>query len=795
MQQPIQYVWTDLDANILAASRQGESWDEKTQGKYVTPFGISPKWFTDTPAAGASTTVDLAWSVEGGECWRATRFHVEGSWVPKGAIHVADWTWENMDNPGERDAKLAAYHAYEWIPFDVPPGIATLGKLCAHLASLGDQFPKTLYLNASKTAPLNASTMLFDYWGNSKWRAEMLKDGDVQSKYWNDPDSIPLRVAGNARLEHVLRKKRVLAPVPAAPGGGVLDAVTHKAMAPELQSNIEAYIKSLFDCCATITTLFKLSETVVRDRLSLVHKGSTIKVAAEVSRDCNKQSTDAANIARLLDDVLPKARSFFIEAPVNAKNAFVSTNNARVDIEKHTAALHDLLFATTYVETLDEWRRALVELRAPAVGEATFNGETLNANLDRPLIELDDKLEDAVEMGLAVYGEAAYQAEPGNHDEWMTHEQLRELLDSAPESHAKSAEEVKGNSPVMILLTSGGKHYSSGRKVSKVGIRLIQTWMTWAVLKEGKVALKQGAAAADAFAEGLLSRLPKVILDPAGSDAIKLQDAARDAIRAGSADDAGKLAEKVAKKVEPKLFKTVLKVLDLVAAFAAICAERDGSKPVVVLSYIEDGAKCVEKVIGTFEAIYSHLDGFDDAAAKLTRAGACFGAVAAVANIVKGIVAIVELVDHGGSAAAFTGVGLEIAGGVCALASAVLTVASVASGGAVFALEAVGIIFSILGGAIKGPGAGKYPNDVLLVFVRELRGRSAWQVFENADAESMGQMKQVEESCQGAFFVPAPNTTANWSRMRRAGFDDASIRSLLAMAGMTRPNDAPADWR
>lgn len=751
------------------------------------------------PAVGATVEVDLAWSLQGGECWRATRFHVEGSWVPKDAAHMKGWSWTDVDHAGERDAKMGAYHAYEWIQWEVPPSVNTLGELCKHLVDTDPaQFPPEIYLNASKTAPLNASTMLFDYWGNSHWRAEKLKDGDVQEKYWNEPDDIPVGPVAGTQLQWVLRRKQVVAPVPAVPGGGAL--VTTKLMTRELFDKVHEYSERLYNTSAAIRGQFLLSENLLKRRLAIVRDARAVQIAAEVSRDSVGRgfAKDASEIASRLSDVVPKARQFMLDEPMSGSDKFNTSMNTRASIDGYTTALHDLLFTETYARTLHEWWTSMIDVVARTSGS---NGAVLE--IDGEAIRLDEKLQANIAAAIEVYTEAAYQGASGCG--WITHERLQQLYDMAPEEYAPTAAALQGKSPLELGLSYSGKFVSTARKLSKIGVKTLQSVVAWTVYADGKRALESGAEAADAFAESIFKRIPTRLFDETSGEAIALRDTAREVIRSGDKDGANALCKKMAKTVEKNLFGVICKVFDLLSAVVALASKKDGSTVLVALTWSSEAVVVAEKALGTVAGVLNYLGKFKSLAEKLAKVGAWVGVVGAALSLAAGVVQFVEVLLRGdASGREVVAAGLKVAGGIASLVGAVLVAAGAATGVG-FLLEAIGATLAIVSGAMapstesesRGPAEERTISQVLLDRVRWTRGTDIWILFEKSDGESAASMARVEACCRGdaGDLSRGSNTTANWSKLRSAGFPDSEILRLLMVGTDGRPNDAAADWQ
>lgn len=810
MDQAVEYFWSELDKNVLDAFRAGDTSKVESQGKFVTPYGIPPSKITGSPETGHAITVDLGWSNPDGEYWRAIRFHVEGGWVPADHVDWGDWSSERLDHQGDRDAKTGGYHAYEWIEQEIPQGLTTLDELCAHLVAYDDaQFPKEIYRNAAtkvprqKTKELRAvwprhpAVMLFDYWGNSRWRAEMLKDGTVQDNYWNDPNNIPLRVEGGARLAWVLRKKRVLPPLAASPGGGI-GLVTTKMMSDRLLADVKEYSQQLFETCAQIVGQFRLSEHLLKRRMSILQEGRAVQVAAEISRDTVPYAKDPAEIVSLLEDVLPKAKDFMMSEPLAGADRFNSSQNTRASIDGLMATLHDLLFTETYQKRLHEWWTSMIE-----VERRTVNGAVLG--IDAEARDVDSTLHERLADAIEVYTEAAFQLDADRG--FLSHEGLRDLYDAAPEEGATSAQAVQGKSPFELALAKGGKFLSTARKLSKVGIKTLQSVVAWSLFREGASTLASSGSTVDAFVDGMFKRIPERLFDQAGKEATELREAARAAMVGRDVEAAKKVYADVVAKVEPKLAKTVFKVFDMISAIVAFASKKEGSTPVRALAWGAHGTTVVEKTIGAVEAILKYFGKFEKLAKTLAKVGAWVGVLAGAANLALGIAQLVEVAGRDDATGIeIVAASIKVAGATAGLVGAVLVAFGAVTGGVAFAFEAIGAALLLLAGALepsadddddRPPAETRSMPEILAERVRWLRIHDIWMAFEKDQPECAAHMDRVAACIEGVAgdLSRGANTCANWSKLRDAGFPDSEILRLLMVGTDGRPNDAPVDWR
>ncbi|MFO0613240.1 MAG: hypothetical protein U0414_11650 [Polyangiaceae bacterium] len=818
--QEISYTWTKVDADIYAAVMDGKAPPDETQGGWVTPYGIPSKCVLNPPDPGNPIALDLAWSYYG-ECWRANRFHVAGSWIPNDAARWTDWSWTPVDHPGIKDGKLGAYHAYEWIEWPIPGDVDTLGKLCAHLVKTDPvQFPKEIYLNTSKDPSLAPAMMLFDYWGHSAWRCAKMMEAGVQAAYNAGGGDITIAPAPGSKESFgwVLRRKTVLPPVPAAPAPpppprapstSVLGTITGntgtKVQTPaSLAEDVKKYVTRLRLSCGEIDGLFRLSDAVLRERMSQVHMGTAVKAIAEVSRDDNKYTQEPREIAALLDDVLPKARDYFLATPVSGQNRLVSTMNTRASLDAETTKLHDLLFTETYRDLVREWNRAMFGVYDSLASRITIDGVPMEgASVDKEYLTLDNMLQETLAGACETYGEAAYQLDDDPSKGWKTHGELRDIFDAAPESYATSVDDIDGPSPIAVTLTATGKHYSTGRKFSKVGLKLLQAVVSWGFFKEARDVFTLEKR--EAFAEEIFKRVPKWILDPEGGAATELRESMRTALIAKDRVAAAKVTDTVSKKLEPSAVKALFRVLDLASAVCSLFSTKEGSALVVGLSFAEDGTKVAEKALGTLESILERLKRFEGMAKKLATAGACFGVLSAAFGLTKGIVKFVETLYNGESTRAVIAASLELAGGMSAATGAVLVLVGSSTGGVVFALEALAAALALVAGAIAPKGTAKAPSGpqktrigpIMTELIETLRAKTAWSQFEKDNPDSEKAMARVLECCKGANgdLAPAHNDCANWSKLRAVGLDDDAIRGVLLMIDATRPTDAGPDWQ
>lgn len=832
MQQEITYVWTNQDQLIWRGDSAGSA-----QGPFVSPYGIRADQVPSPPAAGAPIQLDLAWSI-GGQCGRANRFHVTGPWIPKDLKKSADWSTEAPEQAGDRDP-VHGYHTFEWIEWAMPPGVSTLGQLCDHLVATDDkQFPKQLYgSRAPRQWDTNAAMMLFDYWGNSKFRQATCDGGGFswEANYLQNADGIALTAPNGERLTWVLRRKTILPKVPVAPAkskgnaGGPL--VTRTRSQAELDMEMDSYVTALEGSVATIRWLFEVSDNVMKRRCQLVRSAAAIRAAAFVSTLSLKQGNDdAVEIASLLDEVLPTARDWLMQQPVAQTDRAPSeplpgtglvlggtiahqTQNARADMDSEIYKLDRLLFGDVWLDTVKAWTTNVVDIL-----------QNHNSALDWDAIEKGSvmpgfphlestgatfarftRLQKAIAAAVECYGEGAYPSGGTTRIVRMTSDDLLKLFDNARDSHAKGPADISGASPLAVSLSLVGKFYSFAKETSKLGVALLRVCVTWDVLKFAKTTLKSGgAAAASAFADLIINRLPDLDMsDVPAADQVKLRTEAGDALRKGERSATRKLADKVAKKAvaEPAAWKSLCAVLDILNLILALSKASSPSEGLVAhVEWLTVGVEVVDVFLGSAEALTKHLGNLESVVAKLERLGSAVKVMGALLAFAQGGIGLIDALTSGRkNAAEITRAALMFTGGAAGLFTAASVYFGLATGGVGFAIEAFGIA-CVLAATAMDLGrmiARDTPFvETMSKLVLDLRQEPEWSALERAESTLREKMQRVEVCSKGERgLYPGANTMNHWRHLRANGLSDDAIRKLLSVGAATGPLDADATWQ
>lgn len=839
MPQIIDYVWTEQDQDIWAGNTAGSA-----QGPFVSPYGIRADKVKFPPERGHSIDLDLAWSL-GGEVGRANRFYVADGWVGE-HVRRREWTCGEgtPDHPGRED-KMLGFHTYEWVEWDIPGGVETLGQLCDHLIQTdSDQFPKAIYGNrAPRKWNTNAAIMLFDYWGNSRFRYATSAEGfNWDGNYLSKPDDIKVVAPTGEKLKWVLRHKTITPPTPAPPaksgdsrsagaGGSVLDdLITTRYASGELEKRVDAYIAALEACNDMMKWLSDVSDAVMKRRSVVLRSASGIRAAAFVSTlSAPRGDDDAVEIVALLDGVLPDARDWLMRQPVAQTDRAPmqslpdtdlvlggemvhQTHNAAASMAGEVEKLDALLFGTYWLDVIQAWNARVVdELQgytlpidwnavkraAEAKGDAT-NDPTLD------LLARQSRLESAVASAVGWYGEAAFPRDGSTRPIRTSADGLNALFDDARDSHATSVAELGGASPLEAAIKLTGKFYSFGKSISKIGVALLRTCVSWDAMRLAKSALQTGgSAAAKTFADSILARLPDLDFDAVDEvDKVSLRTEAKLAIKEGDKGAARKLATKIAKKSvrEAAAWKNVCGVLNVLNLMVALGTATTPSDPMVAsVNWLAQKVEVVDVVLGSAGKLLSALGGFEGVVAKLEALGTHVGVIGALLAFTQGGIGLIDAliapkIDPG----AVVRSSVLFAGGAATLFTVAATYFGIATGGVGFAIEVFGIACLMSVGAID---LGRMiMKDSLFVeamkkLVVDLRHEPEWSALERAKLDVRETMTRVEGCAAGTRgLFPGANVMNHWRHLRANGFSDAAIINLLSVGAATGPLDADSTW-
>jgi hypothetical protein len=283
----VQYTWTARDQLITQAWPNHLVEGAKGEDRYVTPYRILPSSLLDCKKwkAGDSVAISLDKS---NERWAVNLFFVDGC---------------------------------EWI--EIPSavtGYKTIGDLCAKLyAHNPNRFPAIYYDWAKKTAKAksDAAQLLFDYWKNSAYRHATIQSGFNYSEP-RYPDK-PTEQAGQ-KLRWVLAKKPVPVKAPVAPG-----SQTMQMEDPQLDA-LSADVGEMRRKASRIMELLRLSETIMRGRLTLAQRFTAlhtlVDVCANSHPEANPDAVVLAGTSRSLEKkVLDSLRNKPIAEMLNESNA------------------------------------------------------------------------------------------------------------------------------------------------------------------------------------------------------------------------------------------------------------------------------------------------------------------------------------------------------------------------------------------------------------------------------------------------------------------------------------------
>jgi len=262
----VQYTWTARDQLIAQAWPKHLVEGAKSEDRYVTPYRILPSSLPDCKKwkAGDSVPIPLDKSAER---WAVNLFFVDGC---------------------------------EWV--EIPAavtGYKTIADLSAKLHAFNpNRFLATYYDWSKKTAKAksDAAQLLFDYWKNSAYRHATIQSGFN----YGDP-RYPEKPAENSgqKLRWVLAKKPVAVKAPVAPG-----TQTVQMEDPQLDA-LSADIGEMRRKAARITELLRVSETIMRGRLTLAQRFTAlhtlVDVCANAHPEANPEAILVAGTARALE--------------------------------------------------------------------------------------------------------------------------------------------------------------------------------------------------------------------------------------------------------------------------------------------------------------------------------------------------------------------------------------------------------------------------------------------------------------------------------------------------------------
>ncbi len=262
----VQYTWTARDQLIAQMWPKHLTEGAKVEDRYVTPYRILPSSLPDCKKwkVGDSVPIPLDKS---GERWAVNLFFVDGcEWVE--------------------------------IPAEVK-GYKTISELCAKLyAHNPNRFLGTYYDWSKKTAKAksDAAQLLFDYWKNSAYR-----NASLQAGFSYTEPRYPERATEHdgQKLRWVLAKKPILLKAPVAPGSQTLQ------MEDAQMGALAVDILEMRHKAARILELLRMSETIMRGRLTLAQRfkalNALVEVCANSRIEANPEAFFLANTTRALE--------------------------------------------------------------------------------------------------------------------------------------------------------------------------------------------------------------------------------------------------------------------------------------------------------------------------------------------------------------------------------------------------------------------------------------------------------------------------------------------------------------
>lgn len=825
MAKDIRYVWTSEDAKIA----RGET-SLAEQGGFVTPYGIPARCIQPKPEEGTAVLIDLQWSLQGICTW-ATRFHVPMPWMPSHAVH-GDWIGDQAPNATASEAERSTRRAWEWIEWEVPPHVETLGELCADLVAHDSvAFPETFYGNRKRDFNLNAAKILFDYWRNTDFRS-----ATVSAKNWNwstyngAPESIPVEASSGARIAYVLRRKQVqqpafvppsnlqiltssasaenttLIPPPTSTGAGPATVATTSDAAAE----VDAYIADLKARTGFLKNCLVWSREALLARSELIRKCDAIRAIARVSaKNDLERHADAVRAVDILDDVLPKARDWLMTQPVRRHEDVgqVSLESVESAIRNHTMdaaesvrgyakELHEMLFEPTHLAVITNWAtEAHAELQTATWLELISDTENASQHdQGRRFVRLCAAMSDAMDA----YAECHDGDEADNPDRRYTLRDIQRLLDEAPEHPAATPLDIRGSVPAAVVLSLSGKGVSLAKTLPKFALTLSRTFASWNVLQLGrrKLALPDAAAAARACANEVLELVPTHAhvdgkLEPLRED-VRLAIVGRDpeALR--------RVSEKTAnlQQFESSAAKGLRVLFDIIGAFIAIAETKAPTDPLTLVSFLSTGTDCVSVVVGTAEVVLEALEKWPSVTKLLGNAGHALGVLGAGFTVILGFVALAEGIQKGDALTIANG-GTAIVSGACAGFCAGAALFGIATGPVGLAIGTLGLAAALASGLIsmvqlKEQLDGRHVL-VAKALLSDVRTDPVWSTMEAQDWKIAAEMSELVRRLDGKEFPMGRVNEENRRVLRSASFDDGMLDQLLGEPSVgTIPE--PGDW-
>lgn len=251
----VQYTWTARDHLIAQMWPKHLIEGSKSEDRYVTPYRILPSNLPDCKKWKAGDPVPIPLE-KSNERWAVNLFFIDG------------FTWVE-------------------IPSEVT-GYKTITELCAKLYTHNpNRFPAVYYDWSKKTAKSKSDVaqLLFDYWKNSAYRHATIQAG---FSYADPKYPEKLTEQGGQKLRWVLAKKPVPVKAPVAPGSQTvqvedphLDALAHDVADMQRKA-------------MRIVELLRISETIMRGRLTLAQRFTALNTLVEVCANAHPEANPDA---------------------------------------------------------------------------------------------------------------------------------------------------------------------------------------------------------------------------------------------------------------------------------------------------------------------------------------------------------------------------------------------------------------------------------------------------------------------------------------------------------------------
>ncbi|NUP13051.1 MAG: hypothetical protein HOW73_43985 [Polyangiaceae bacterium] len=792
----ITYVWTKADHAIREAQKNkvfkpcGGGYPQCLDGTtvdgtkvhtcFVTPYGIRAEK-VDQGEVGKPRTIDLSLAA-GGQPGLADRFHVALPWYPI----------PKDPTPAQKAAPPFAADG-EWIKYSIPAGIDTLGQLCAHLAKTDVLlYPSSVY-GAGRVN--QAARMLFDYWQNGEYRNATVAEGFDWSTYSRNPQDIKIERGGKS-LQWVLRKP-LIAPAAASPNTKIAMRVD-----PDLFDAVKGYIGALTACIQKVNGALELTRKSIQRRFQLLYKLHAVRAIVDVIHaDIGKPSSLAGEIRDRLDEVLPEAYDFLLHLPTKRAASteariqeFLSENrdltmNAGASLEQEAEKLKELLYESEHWrDTLKKWAASVV---AQMHTKPIFPGQPK----PREVTQLEQLAET-----MALAQEALTEAAQINSADAM-----RELYDKIPESHARSGADVKGDSPMEVVLSIVGRGSSITTTLvgntagpPSLSIAILQSHAAWRYASLARSTLGRIKDATslkkelDAFARDVLDRLPITL-----NDRTKLREQAKKALLAGDKAELDKLANELGAlkggdSQTSVRWKGAVTILSIVSAVLAIRDSMDkGEKSELTIpDFLSTGATVGTAAIGSIDTVLSYVGKLERVTKLLTAAGNAIGLLGAIVSVSNEWCAYQKAYKSG------DGIGLaKTAASTPASLGMVVVSAAAMVNVALPVVSAISLGLLVISGVVDAFNASASgPNAVCLGVVKEVRANPLWSHIESENGKIHLGMRFVQDQLEQEWLGHAGPYETTKVKLRKAGIPEEIIQRVVMPEAPTMHTPIPAKY-